>query len=140
MGKLHLTADQPDDPAVQLAAKNTIKKYTITMHVSGTVHQPKISFESSPSFSEENIITLLFPDLKKVRCYIAMPYIVMMHLESLLFGSTEHSSKAQQFFNTLLKPLRMYALSQRCKDQTRAARVLLRWISRIGYERRRKII
>ena len=32
--------------------------------------------------------------------------MVMMQLESLLFGTGEHSSKAQQFFTTLLKPLK----------------------------------
>ncbi len=106
MGKLYLTADQPDDPVIQLTAKNTIKKYAITMHVSGTVHQPKILFESSPALPEEQIITLLLSGSEDGPLYLAMPNIVMMHLESLLFGSSEHSSKAQQFFTTLLKPLK----------------------------------
>ena len=106
MGKVYLLPGQPDDPVIQLTARNTIKKYAITMHVAGTVHQPKISFESSPSLPEENIITLLFTGSEDGPFYMVMPSIVMMHVESLLFGSNETSSKAQQFFKTLLKPFK----------------------------------
>ena len=57
-------------------------------------------------FLKENIITLLFTGSEDGPFYMVMPSIVMMHVESLLFGSNETSSKAQQFFKTLLKPFK----------------------------------
>ncbi len=106
LGKLYLNPEQPDDPVIQLAAKNTIKKYAITMQVTGTLRQPKISFKSSPALPEEQIITLLLSGSHDSPLYAAMPPVVMMHLESLFFGSDEHSSKAQQFFKALFKPFK----------------------------------
>lgn len=106
LGKLQLTPNQPDDPAIELTAKNKIKKYTVTMRVAGTLHHPKISFESSPPLPEEQIITMLLTGSEDGPLYLAMPNMVMMQLENLLFGSGEHLSKAQQFFKTLLKPFK----------------------------------
>ena len=102
-GKLLLSSQQVDDPAIELTARNTINKYTVTMQVGGTLHQPKISFSSSPHLPEESIVRLLLTGAEDGPLYLAMPSIVMMHIESLLFGSDENLSKAQQFFKNLLK-------------------------------------
>ncbi len=105
-GKLFLNPVQPDDPLISLTAKNKIKKYAITMQVSGTLHQPKITLESSPALPEENILTLLLSGSDEGSLFAAMPHMVMLQLEHLLFGSGEKMSKAQQFFKNLLKPLK----------------------------------
>ena len=88
---------------IELTARNTINNYTVTMNVGGTLHQPKISFTSSPHLNEESIVRLLLTGAADGALYLAMPSIVMMHIESLLFGSDENLSKAQQFFKNLLK-------------------------------------
>lgn len=102
-GKLVLSPQQVDDPLIELTARNTINNYTVTMNVGGTLHQPKISFTSSPHLNEESIVRLLLTGAADGALYLAMPSIVMMHIESLLFGSDENLSKAQQFFKNLLK-------------------------------------
>ena len=116
-GKLILSEHQPDDPMIELTAKNKIKKHTITMHVTGSIQRPKISFEAVPHLAEENILTLLLSGTEDGPFYLAMPNIVMMNIESLLFGSGENLTKAQQFFKTLLKPLKNVRILPVLSDQ-----------------------
>ncbi len=116
-GKLFLHEHEPDDFAVELVAKNTLKKYTITMRVTGSLHYPKISFESSPSLPEENILMLLLSGSEEGPLYLAVPGILMMQLEGLLFGSDDTLSKAQQFFQKLLKPLKNVRIIPTLRDQ-----------------------
>jgi TamB, inner membrane protein subunit of TAM complex len=102
-GKLFVSPEQMDDPAIELTARNTINTHTVTMHVGGTLHQPKVSFSASPHLTEESIVRLLLTGAEDGPLYLAMPSLVMMHIESLLFGSDENLSKAQQFFKNVLK-------------------------------------
>jgi hypothetical protein len=104
-GKLFLSPQQPNDPLIELTAKNKIKKYTITMHVSGSILQPKISFDSSPHVPEESILTLLVSGSDGPLAS-AMPNIIMSQVENVLFGSDDKLTRAQQFFKNLLKPLK----------------------------------
>ncbi len=103
-GKLFLSPQQ-HDVLVDLTAKNTIKKYTITMHVTGSVLQPKISFDASPHVPEESILSLLASGSDGPLSNV-VPTIIMSQVENILFGSEEKLTKAQQFFKGLLKPLR----------------------------------
>lgn len=109
-GKLTITPEQADGPTIDLIAKNKIRAYTVTLKVTGTLSQPSIVFESSPSLSEERIMTLLLAGTDQGSLTAAMPRMVMQQIENLLFGSEDSLSKAQQVLRTILTPFKSVRL------------------------------
>lgn len=105
LGKLHLPPGQTD-PGVQIIAKNTIKRYAITLTVTGTLKHPKIQFDSVPALPQEKIVSLLLTGSEEGPWSLDMAAPLLMQVESLLFGSAEASSRAQEFFKTLFKPFK----------------------------------
>lgn len=104
-GKLTMAPHMTQGPEIELIAKNKIKKYGLTMQVTGSVLDPKITFESSPHLSEDSIVTLLLTGSEDASFYMAMSHVVMMHIKSILFGTPDRLSDAQSFFKSLLTPL-----------------------------------
>ena len=104
--KIYLSPDQLDDPRIELIAKNTIKKYAITLSVTGSMQHPHIAFESSPTLQEEHILTLLLAGSHEGSLSLAMPHVLMQSLQNLLFGPADSYSKWQRYIKTLLKPLK----------------------------------
>ena len=123
-GKLVLAPHQPDGPTIDLVAKNKVRSYNITMRVSGTLHQPQVSFESTPQLSEEGIITLLFVGSDHGSLSAAMPRVLMEQIEDVIFGSEEKLSAAQQFLKSLLIPLKNVRLVKKDTDQEQLQAVL----------------
>lgn len=117
-GKIHLMPHQLDDPSIELHAKNKVKKYTVGLHVSGSLQQPKVSFDSSPSLQEEQIITLLLSGSEEGSLYLVMPNMIMQNIESLLFGTAENSSKVQRYLKGMLKPLKGVRIIPTLSDKT----------------------
>jgi hypothetical protein len=117
-GTILVLSEQLDDPAIELHAKNKIKKYMVRLHVTGSLQQPKISFESSPSLQEEQIITLLLSGSEEGSLFLVMPNLIMQNMESLLFGSAESSSQVQRYLKSLLKPLKNVRIIPTLSDQT----------------------
>ncbi len=116
-GTLTLSPTQPDGPVINLTAKNKIRSYTITMRVVGSLHQPNVTFESTPQLSEEGIITLLLAGADHGSLTAAMPRVLMEQIEEVLFGSEESLSRAQQILKSILAPLKNVRLVQ--KDDTK---------------------
>lgn len=114
-GTLTLSPTQPDGPTINLTAKNKIRTYNVTMRVTGSLHQPNVTFESSPQLSEEGIITLLLAGADHGSLTAAMPRVLMEQIEEVLFGSEESLSRAQQILKSLLAPLKNVRLK---KDDT----------------------
>jgi hypothetical protein len=108
------------DPSIDLIAKNTISKYAISMHVSGTVSNPKISFESMPYLQEQQIMTLLFSGSEEGSCYLMMTPVIIKALESLIFNSDSNSSKLQRSLKNMLKPLKNIRIRPSLNKQTGA--------------------
>lgn len=124
VGKLYLMPQQADDLAIELIAKNKIKKYMITMTISGSLHQPKINFESYPSLQEEQIITLLLSGSEEGSLYLVMPNMIMQNLESLLFGPTENSSTLHHYFKNVLKPFKNVRIMPTLNDGAISGKVV----------------
>ena len=104
-GKLVWDPHMSTGPEIELLAKNKVKKYALGMQVTGSVMDPKISFDSSPHLPEPAIITLLLTGSEDASFYLAMSHVVMMHIKSILFGTPDRLSDAQKFFKSLLTPL-----------------------------------
>ncbi|MBA3954818.1 translocation/assembly module TamB domain-containing protein [Candidatus Dependentiae bacterium] len=115
--KIFISPDSLDDARIELTAKNKIKKYMVTLQVTGSVGQPTISFESTPSLQEEQIITLLLAGSEEGSLSLVMPTMIMHNLEDLLFGPAESSSKLQRSFKTILKPLKHIRIIPTLADQ-----------------------
>lgn len=117
-GKIYFVPHQLDDPMIDLIAKNTIKKYTVGMSVTGSVRSPKITFESSPTLEEAQIITLLLGGSEDGSLYLAMPTTIMENIENLLFGPAATSSKMQKYLKNLFRPFKNIRIVPSFSDQT----------------------
>lgn len=104
-GVMYLLPQQLYDPLIELTAKNKIKKYGITMFVTGSLQNPHIHFESSPTLTEEQIIALLLTGAQDSSLAVLMPALVVQNISQVLFGPAKSSSTLQRYFKSLLKPL-----------------------------------
>ena len=116
-GTITLSPTQLDGPVINLTAKNKVRSYSIAMIVTGSLHQPNVTFESTPQLSEEGIVTLLFAGADHGSLTAAMPRLLMEQIDEVLFGSDESLSRAQQILKSLLAPLKNVRLVQ--KDDTK---------------------
>lgn len=117
-GQLHFLPHQPDNPLITLEARNTIKKYAITMTVGGSVKNPTISFSAIPHLEKEQIIALLMGGTEDGSLYFMMPSSISSMLEELLFGTTTTSSKLYRTLKNIFKPLQKIHLIPSFSDQT----------------------
>jgi hypothetical protein len=111
--ELQFFKDQPYDPIVDFIAQGTIKKYAVTLSVSGTLQDPQITVSSVPSLSEEQIIALLFTGSIEESLNVMVPTLVMRNIEALVFGSA--SQRASEHW---LDPLKKIRIVPSFTDQT----------------------
>lgn len=116
-GSVTLRPEALDDPALNLIARNHIKKYDVELAVTGTVRNPKITFCSSPHLEQANIITLLLGGSEDGSLYFLMPKVMTDTLETLLFGSVETSSRVQKYLKALFHPFKRVSFVPRLSDQ-----------------------
>jgi|GEM_PF-3180753 len=117
-GHIYFLPQQIDDPVIELLAENSIKQFAVRMTVDGSVSDPHISFSSSPSLQEEQIIGLLLGGSEDGSLYLAMPTSVMSSIENLLFGPANSTSKFQRTLQNLFSPLKNLRITPRFSDQT----------------------
>jgi len=106
------------DPAIEIRAKNKLKRYNIDLSVSGLLGQPEISLESSPPLTEEQIISLLFVGSEKESLNILMPALVMQNIKGIIFGSDQSPTGIRNAFGRLFKPFERIHLVPSFTDQT----------------------
>lgn len=116
-GSVTLRPEAPDDPYIELIARNHIKKYDVELAVTGTIRNPQISFSSSPHLEQPNIITLLLGGSEDGSLYFLMPKVMTDTIETLLFGSAETTSRVQKYLNALFRPFKSVSLVPRLSDQ-----------------------
>jgi hypothetical protein len=104
-GSIYFTAEQPNEPMIDLIAKNQIKRFNITMHISGSINNPYIILESSPSLTDEQIGALLLVGSENTTLNMIMPAIIMQNLNNIVFGSMYNEEKTNDLLKSLLKPL-----------------------------------
>ena len=117
-GQIIFVPGQLHDPLIELVAKNTIKKFNVSLQVHGSMLQHDITLESSPTLTEEQIIALLLVGSQQDSLNIVMPALITQNITSLLFTSDHSPSKLNNFFKSLLKPLKNINFVPSFSDQT----------------------
>lgn len=117
-GALHFMPGRLEDPLIELVAKNAIKKNNIRLQVSGSLQDHHISLESSPSLSEEQIISLLLVGSQEDSLNVVMPALLMHNIKALLFGYDQSTSAMSRYFNNILKPFKRIHLVPSFVDQS----------------------
>lgn len=117
-GKIDFLPYRHNDPFIELTAKNRIRKYHITMRIDGTAQQPRIHFDSMPSLTEEQIITLLMSGNEEGSLSLIMPSLVMPELKKIIFGSEQPQWHINHYFRELIAPLKNIRIVPAFSDQT----------------------
>lgn len=116
-GKIFFFDNEREDPAIELSASAVIKNYAVTLHVEGTAQNPVITFQSTPSLQEEQIIGLLFGGSPDSSLSLVMPLSSMGMVEKLIVGSSDEFLHDDSFKNWL-GPLQNVKIVPRFSDQT----------------------
>lgn len=117
-GSIYFMPDQLFDPLIELVAKNKIKKYNISLQVTGSLLNHDISLESTPPLTDEQIIALLLVGSQEQSLNIVMPALLMQNLKSVLFDSEQSPLRLNEFFKSWLKPFKGINIVPSFSDQT----------------------
>ena len=101
-GSIYFLPEQSYDPMIELVARNNIKKYNVTLHVTGSLGQHHIMLDSTPPLTQEQITTLLLVGSEEESLNIMMPALIVQNLKGLLFSANQ-SSALHKYFKPLLK-------------------------------------
>ncbi len=118
-GKITFLSGQNSDHLLDVVAEGRIKKYLINLMIGGSLQDPTIRFQSSPSLTQEQIMVLLFGGIEEQSLNIMAPALVMYNAKNFLFSE---SSQYEAIKNTLvpawLQPFQRVNFIPRFTDQT----------------------
>jgi len=117
-GSIDFVSGQPYNPFVELIAKNKLKKYNVSLHVSGALSQQQITLESSPPLAQEQILSLLLAGSHQETLNMVMPAFVMQNVKNIIFGSDQSPTNIRNLFGNLFKPFEKIRLVPSFTDQT----------------------
>lgn len=117
-GVVTLTHANPQDPLIELVAQNQVRNHAIAMHVTGSLLQHHLMFESTPSLTEQQIIALLLVGSEQESLNIVMPTLIMTNLASLVFGSLRSESMLERCFKRFMQPFKDIHIIPRFSDQS----------------------
>lgn len=117
-GALHFVPGRLDDPIIELFAKNNIKKNNISLQVTGSLQNQHIRLESSPTLTEEQIVSLLLVGSQEESLNMVMPALIMQNIKSMLFSYDQSDTTISRYFNALFKPLGWIRLVPSFIDQS----------------------
>jgi len=116
-GSLYFFPHRPEDPIIELTAKNKINKYNVTLHATGSLLKHTISLDSSPPLSEEQIISLLIAGSAQESLNIVMPALIMQNLKGVIFGA-DADEDGKDYLTRLFKPFKHVYIVPSFTDQT----------------------
>ncbi len=116
--KLYFLPHRIHDPIIELIARGHIRKYNITVRLTGSVQHPHFNFESMPPLTEDQIITLLLSGSDEGSLLLAMPSLIMKNLQSLMFDPEQVPSKFEGYIKHLLIPFKHIRIVPSFMDQT----------------------
>lgn len=117
-GNIYFMPHQLHDPIIELVAKNKIKKYDVTLQVTGSLQNHDISLEASPALAEEQVIGLLLVGSHDASLNAMVPALIMQNLKTVLFDSEHSPLKRGSYFEGWLKPFKYVHLVPSFSDQT----------------------
>jgi hypothetical protein len=115
-GILTFSPEQLFDPAIELVARNKIKKYDVSLQVAGSLLNHHIMLDSTPPLSEEQIMTLLLVGSQESSLNSMIPALILQNLKTLIFANNQ-STFLEKYFAPLLRPFNI-SLMPSFADQT----------------------
>ncbi len=104
-GSITLSPQLMDDPLIDVIAENSVKGYHVRLHLSGSIKEPSITFQSIPALPEEQIIGLLWGGSEDGALYLAMSATIMKSIERLILGPSDSSSGLMRSLQSVFRPL-----------------------------------
>lgn len=101
-GIITFSPEQLFDPAIELVARNKIKKYDVLLQVEGTLSNHHIVLDSTPPLSEEQIVGLLLVGSEENSLNSMMPALIVQNLKNLIFSNNQ-STFLDKYFKPLLR-------------------------------------
>jgi hypothetical protein len=102
-GVIDFVPSQPDNPLIDIAAHAHIKRYKITIHISGQARKPTVLLESSPPLTHEQIMGLFLSGSESNDVTQQLPSIFLQHAGTIM----EDSSRVRnRLVRALLRPLK----------------------------------
>ncbi len=101
--EIHFSDNHHDNPALDIVLQGLLKKYSVTVSVSGNAQDPQIALESTPTLNDEQIIELLLTGSTGNSLSAMVPSIVMKNIESIIFSNTKQLTSS---FSALMEPLK----------------------------------
>lgn len=101
-GMMYLLPGQ--EPMIELIASNMVKKYNITLHVTGPLSDQEINVESSPPLTDEQIFSLLIVGTEQESLSALMPALILNNLNDIVFGPKPFSF-VENYLQRFIKPL-----------------------------------
>ncbi|MFH1643610.1 MAG: translocation/assembly module TamB domain-containing protein [bacterium] len=117
-GKIQFLPNQINDPIINISAKNKIKKYFINMQISGTLQNPQITLESTPTLTEEQILALLMTGSENASFQTDLPAILMQNLNNWVLERNNLLPKTKNFFEKITLPFKYIQITPNFTDQT----------------------
>jgi hypothetical protein len=117
-GKIHFLPNQTNNPVLNVTATNKIKKYCITLHITGPTDNPTILLESNPELSEEQILGLLLAGSEHSVLQADFPTMVIQNLNNLITGKKKDLTNTMHFFKRITQPLKYVQLVPNFTDQS----------------------
>ena len=117
-GSLYFPTPGGGDSLISLIATNKIKKYRVTLHVTGTVADHTVTLSSVPHLAQEQIISLLLSGSEAESLATAVPAIVMQNIQNSLFSSGVIKAPESSSLGRLLSSLRRVQVVPNFTDQT----------------------
>ena len=115
-GAISFVPDEPHNPLVELTAKNKIKKYTVELHVTGSLLDHSVILESTPSLTEEQALALLLVGSEEDSLNMIMPALIVQNMRNLIFGA-DQTALLERYFRPWIKPFTIHLVPS-FSDQT----------------------
>jgi hypothetical protein len=108
-GKLQFVHGRFNDPNLDLIAKNRINKYFVTLHVTGSLNNPKIILKSFPKLKKKQILALLVAGSKEASFKANVSQILQRNLGQLNTGNS--------LFKKIIQPFRFVQITPSFANQ-----------------------
>lgn len=117
-GSLYFAPNRPFDPIIEFVAKNKIKKYNVSLHITGPLSNHHVMLESTPPLTEEQIISLLLVGSHEESLNSMVPALIMHNIKRVFFDSEHSLLKADHYVKRLFAPFKYVTLVPSFSDQT----------------------
>lgn len=117
-GKLFFLPEQQFDPLLDVVARGKLKRFGVSMYVTGSVFDPVVQFDATPYLTEEQIVSLLLLGIEENSLSVMVTALLTQKLKDLVFGPALSKIKLQSKFERLLQSLKYFRFLPQFTNQT----------------------